>query len=151
MWIKDDRRKKSGRKKINVTRSVWPCIGEQAGSILVYKVRSRSGRTGRRCTSDGMDNQRRDTVIEFRLADVFLILFILNMDRKPKVVEFFILGPLVARLALARVTRQRMVGSAITTTTPRSSNFSRKRRLVRQVRATRSQPLSYSHESSLHS
>ena len=34
VWIKDDHRKKSGRKKINVTHSVWPCIGEQAGLIL---------------------------------------------------------------------------------------------------------------------
>ena len=39
-------------------------------------------------------------VVEFQLADVFLVIFILNMDRKPNVVEFFILGPSMARLAL---------------------------------------------------
>ena len=42
------------------------------------------------------------------------------MDRKPNVEEFFILGPSLARMALSRVARQRMVGSAITTTTPES-------------------------------
>ena len=62
---------------------------------------------------------------------------------KPKVVEFFILGPSMAR--------QRMVGSAITTTMPRSSKSTSIKRLVRKVRATRSQPLSNSPESSLHS
>ena len=59
-------------------------------------------------------------VVELQLEDVFLIIFILNIDRKPKVVEIFILGPSMARLALSRVARQRMVGSAITTTTSES-------------------------------
>ena len=31
-------------------------------------------------------------MVEFQLEDVFLVIFILNMDRKPNVVEFFILG-----------------------------------------------------------
>ena len=47
---------------------------------------------------------------EFQLEDVLLVIFILNMDRTPNVVEFFILGPSMARV----------VGSAITTTTPES-------------------------------
>ena len=51
---------------------------------------------------------------------------------KPKVVEFFILGPSVARAALSRVARQRMVGSAITTTMQESSNSTGTRRLVRK-------------------
>ena len=74
-----------------------------------------------------------------------------NIGRKPNVVEFFILGPSMARLALSSVARQRMVGSAITTTTPLFSNSTSIRRLVRKLRATRSQPLSNSPESSLHS
>ena len=90
-------------------------------------------------------------MVEFQLADVFLIIFIFNMYRRLKVVVFFILGPSMARLALSRVARQRMVGSAITTTTPRSSNSTSIRRFVRKVRATRSQPLSNSLGSSLHS
>ena len=59
-------------------------------------------------------------MVEFQLEDVFSSSFIFNMDRKPNVVEFFILGPSMARLALTRVARQRIVGSAITTTTPES-------------------------------
>ena len=31
-------------------------------------------------------------MIEFQLEDVFLVIFILNMDRKPNVMELFILG-----------------------------------------------------------
>ena len=54
------------------------------------------------------------------MEDVFLVIFILNMDREPNVVEFFILGPSMARLALSRMARQRMVGSAITPTAPES-------------------------------
>ena len=42
------------------------------------------------------------------------------MDRKPNVVEFFILGPSMARMAPSRVASQRMVGPATTTTTPES-------------------------------
>ena len=38
----------------------------------------------------------------------------------PNAVEFFILGPSMARMPLSRVARQRMVGSATTTTTPES-------------------------------
>ena len=59
-------------------------------------------------------------MVEFQLEDVSLVIFILNMDRKPNVVEFFILGPSMTRMAFSRVARQRMVGSAITTTTPES-------------------------------
>ena len=54
------------------------------------------------------------------MEDVFLAIFILNMDRKPNGVEFFILGPSKARKALSRMAKQRMMGSAITTTTPES-------------------------------
>ena len=43
-----------------------------------------------------------------------------NNDRKPNVVELFILGPSKARMALSRMARQRMVRSAITPTTPES-------------------------------
>ena len=56
----------------------------------------------------------------FHLEDVLLVIFILNMDWKPNVVEFFILGPSMARMPLSRLARQRMVGPAITTTTPES-------------------------------
>ena len=59
-------------------------------------------------------------VVEFQLEDVLLVTFIRKMDRKPNVVEFFILGPSLARMALSRVARQRMAGPAITTTTPGS-------------------------------
>ena len=59
-------------------------------------------------------------MVEFQLEDVFLVIFILNMDRKPNVVELFILGPSMTRMALSRMARKRMVGSAITTTTPES-------------------------------
>ena len=59
-------------------------------------------------------------MVEFQLEHVFLVIFILNMDRMPIVVEVFILGPSMARVALSRVARQRMVGPAITTTTPES-------------------------------
>ena len=57
---------------------------------------------------------RQTNNVEFQLEDVFLVIFILNMDRKPNV----ILGPSMARMALSRVARQRMVESTITTTTP---------------------------------
>ena len=52
-------------------------------------------------------------MVEFQMEDVFLVVFILNMDRKPNVVEFFILGPSMARMALSRVARQSMVEPAI--------------------------------------
>ena len=39
---------------------------------------------------------------------------------RPNVVELFIFGPSMGRLALSRMARQRMVGSAITPTTPES-------------------------------
>ena len=48
-------------------------------------------------------------MVEFQLEDVFLVIFILNMDRMPNVVELFILGPSMTRMALSRVARQRMV------------------------------------------
>ena len=57
-------------------------------------------------------------MVEFQLEDVFLAIFILNMDRKPNGVELFILGPSKARMALSRMAKQRMVGSGTTTTTP---------------------------------
>ena len=59
-------------------------------------------------------------MVEFQLEDVFFVIIILNMERKPNVVELFILGPSKARVALSRMARQRMVGPAITTTTPES-------------------------------
>ena len=49
-------------------------------------------------------------MVEFQLEDVFVVIFILNVDRKPNVVELFILGPSMAR----------MVWLVITTTTPES-------------------------------
>ena len=58
-------------------------------------------------------------MVEFQLEDVFLVIFFPNMDRKPNVVEFFILGPSMARMAPSRVASQRM-GPATTTTTPDS-------------------------------
>ena len=45
-------------------------------------------------------------MVEFQLEDVFLVIFTLNMARKPNVVELFILGPSMARMALSRVARQ---------------------------------------------
>ena len=39
-------------------------------------------------------------MVEFQLEDVFLVIFTLNMDRKPNMVEPFILGPSMARMAL---------------------------------------------------
>ena len=69
-------------------------------------------------------------VVEFPLARVFLIVFILDMERKLEVVEFFILEPSTARLVLSRMERQRMVGPATTTTTPRSSTSTCTSRLV---------------------
>ena len=59
-------------------------------------------------------------MVEFQMEDVLLVIFILNMVRKPNVAEFFSLGPPMARMALSRVARERMVGSGITTTTPES-------------------------------
>ena len=53
-----------------------------------------------------------------QLEGVFLVIFILNMDRKPNAAELFILGPSMASMALSRVARQRMVASVIITTTP---------------------------------
>ena len=53
-------------------------------------------------------------MVEFQLEDVFLVIFFLNMDRKPNVVDFFFLGPSMATMALSRVARQRVVGSKST-------------------------------------
>ena len=39
------------------------------------------------------------------------------MDRKPNMVELFILGPSMARMALSRVARQRVVAHKLGTTT----------------------------------
>ena len=76
------------------------------------------------CGQDQMTHWSRSPttlrMVDFQLEDVFLVIFILNIDRKPNVVEFFILGPSIAKMALSRVARQRMVGSAMTTTTPES-------------------------------
>ena len=41
-------------------------------------------------------------MVEFQLEDVFLVIFILNMDRKPNVVEFFILGSSMATIAISK-------------------------------------------------
>ena len=59
-------------------------------------------------------------IVESQLEDAFLVIFILNMDRKPNLLEIFILGPSMASMALSRVVRHRMVGSAKTTTTSES-------------------------------
>ena len=66
---------------------------------------------------------------------------------EPNVVEFFILGPSLARMALSRVARQRMVGSAMTTTTSESRTAKCKETCTGDVRAKRSQLLSSSPES----
>ena len=81
-------------------------------------------------------------VDEFPLARTFLFIFILDMERKLEVVEFFILGPSMTRLALSRMARQRMVGSTITMTTPRSSTSTCTRRLVQ---GRQQQDLSHCH------
>ena len=39
-------------------------------------------------------------MVEFQLEDICLVIFILNMDRKPSVVEYCMLGPSMARMAL---------------------------------------------------
>ena len=52
-------------------------------------------RTRQNITLDPAVQQHLEAV-EFQLKEVFLIIFILKMDRKPKVVEFFILGPSMA-------------------------------------------------------
>ena len=59
-------------------------------------------------------------MVESQLEDIFLVIFILNMNRKPNQVEIFILGPSMARVTLSWMARQRMVGPATTTTTPES-------------------------------
>ena len=59
-------------------------------------------------------------MVESQLEEVFLVIFILNMDRKPNAVEFINLGPSMARMALSRVAGQAMVGSVMTPTTPES-------------------------------
>ena len=64
----------------------------------------------------------------FPLAKVFLVIFILDMERKLQVVEFF-LGPSMARLALSMMARQRRVRSIITTTTPGSSTSTRNNKI----------------------
>ena len=46
--------------------------------------------------------QQHFRMVEFQLEDVFLVIFILNMDRKSKLVEIFILGPSMARQRVAR-------------------------------------------------
>ena len=88
-------------------------------------------------------------MVEFQLEDVFLVLFILNVDRKPNVVEFFILGPSVARMTLSRMTK-RMVGSSITTTTPESRTDQYKEACTGTSERKRSQLLSSSPESGPH-
>ena len=65
------------------------------------------------------------------------------MERKLEVVEFFILGPSVARLALSRMARQSMVGSTITMKTPWSSTCTCTRRLVQR---RQQQDLSHYHD-----
>ena len=78
------------------------------------------------CTADkanrhiGYSSPTTFRMVEFQLEDVFIVIFILNMVRKPNVVEFLILGPSMARMALSRMARQRMARSATTSTTPES-------------------------------
>ena len=88
-------------------------------------------------------------MVEFQLENVFLVIFILNMDVKPNVVEFFILGQSKARMA--RMARQRMVGSAITRTTPESCTEKYKESCMETSERERSQLLSGSPESGFHS
>ena len=87
---------------------------------------------------------------EVQLKDTFLVIFILDMDKKPNVVEFFILGPSMARQALTRVVRQSVVGSAITTTTPESRTDWYMETCMGISERKRSQLLSRSPESGLH-
>ena len=50
-------------------------------------------------------------MVEFQLEDVFLVIVIIfKLVTKPNMVEFVILGPPIARMALSRVARQRVVG-----------------------------------------
>ena len=58
--------------------------------------------------------------VESQLEDVFLVIFILNMDRRHNLVELFILGPPMARMAHSWMARQRMARSLTTSTTPES-------------------------------
>ena len=90
-------------------------------------------------------------MVEFQLEDVFLVTFILNMDRKPNVVELFILGPSLARMGLLRMARQRMVGSALNPDNARFTHRLVQGDLYGDVRARRSQLLSSSPESGFHS
>ena len=59
-------------------------------------------------------------MVESQLEDVFLVIFIFNMDRKPNLVELFIVGPSMARMALSWMARQRMARPVTTSTTPES-------------------------------
>ena len=54
---------------------------------------------------------------KFRTPTTIIIVIIFKLVTKPKVVEFFILGPSMARMALSWVPRQRVVGQKVTTTT----------------------------------
>ena len=70
-------------------------------------------------------------MVESQLEVVFLVIFILNMDRKLIAVEFINLGPSMARMALSRVAGQAMVGSAMTRQRQSHAQTST-RRLVRR-------------------
>ena len=69
---------------------------------------------------DTLDPATTFRMVESQLEDVFLVIFILNMDKKPNMVELFILGPPMARMALLWMAKQRMAGPITTSTTPES-------------------------------
>ena len=83
-------------------------------------------------------------MIEFQLERSIFQHLHPQHGQKVNVVEFFILGPSMARLALSRMARQRIVGPAITMTTPESRSDQP------QKRAKRPQLLSGSPESGIH-
>ena len=80
----------------------------------------------------------------------FLVIFILNMDRKPNVVEFFILGPSVAIMALSRSGKTKNGGISDNNDNARVTHRLVQGDLYGEVRAKRFQLLSSSPESRLH-
>ena len=131
-------------------------------SYIISKCARRSTRTRPRNTSYSnaladMAKRRIGSIspttlrmFEFQLSDVFLFIFIVNMDRKHNVVELFIFGPPRARMALSRMVRQRMAGSAITFDNARVTHRLVQGDLYGDVRVRRSQLLSKSLESGFH-
>ena len=76
-------------------------------------------RTRRRDTLDPAVQQHVERLSP-NWRDVFLVIFILNMDRRHNLVELFILGPPMARMALSWMAQQGMARSLTTLTTPES-------------------------------